>query len=60
LDLVPAGALLWVCAKRVLQARSAAQPALKHTVEMEKPSFTIVVGSNFLHGYQHFLIEQAG
>jgi hypothetical protein len=60
LDLVPAGALLWVCANSVLQARSVAQPALKHKVEMEPPSFTIVVASNYLPGYQDFLIEEAG
>jgi hypothetical protein len=52
--------LLWVCAKSALQARSTAQPALKHTVEMEPPSFTIVVASNYLPGYQDFLIEEAG
>jgi hypothetical protein len=60
LDLVPAGAWPWVCAKSALQARSTAQPALKHTVEMEPPSFTIVVRSNYLPGYQDFLIEEAG
>ena len=54
------GDWLLVCAETAPQASSTTHPALKQVVEMELLSFKVVVRSNFLLGYQLFLIEQAG
>ena len=55
-----AGDWLLVCAETVPQARSTAQPAPKHAVEMELPSLKIVSGSNSLVDREQFPIEEAG
>jgi hypothetical protein len=61
-DLVWVGADAWllVWAETVPQARSTAQPALKHAVEMELPSLKMWSGSNFLLDRKQFPIEEAG